>query len=135
MDETSTSSSTSQDWKLSLQVNIVVKILIISIICKFKQYLIYHRLTVTDEAGLMDVAYTNVSVKTPHDYPPIANAGQPVRIIHLPYNTIVLDGSQSKDDKGIVKYSWKQVKGKLAETKVCNNTVIVNKRMSYCIVQ
>lgn len=97
--------------------------LIISNIVKFKQYLVYHRLTVTDEGGLMGVAYTTVSVEAAHDYPPTANAGQSVRIIHLPHNTVVLDGSQSKDDKGIVKYSWKQVKGNLAETKVSNKTV------------
>lgn len=98
--------------------------LIISNIIKFIQYLLYYRLTVTDEAGLMDVAYTNVSVKAAHDYPPTANAGQSVRIIHLPYNTVVLDGSQSKDDKGITKYSWKQVKGKLAETKVRKHYIV-----------
>ena len=103
--------------------------LIISNIIKFIQYLLYCRLTVTDEAGLTDVAYINISVKAAHDYPPTANAGPSVRIIHLPYNTIDLDGSQSKDDKGIVKYSWKQVKGKLAETKVTKHSIvfIVNK--------
>lgn len=65
----------------------------------------------------MDIANAHVKVQADPDYPPTANAGESI-LIHLPHNSVVLDGSKSTDDKGIVKYSWKQTKGNQVEMKV-----------------
>ena len=72
---------------------------------------------VTDGEGAVGVAYANVTVQAEPDYPPTADAGESV-LIQLPHDEVTLDGGQSKDDKGIVKYSWKLVKGNQVEMKV-----------------
>ena len=46
-----------------------------------------------------------ISTITETDYPPKANAGSDV-VIHLPQNSVVLNGNSSTDDKGIVSYEW-----------------------------
>lgn len=71
----------------------------------------------TDSDGAVGVAHANVTVQAEPDYPPTANAGESV-LIHMPHNQVTLDASKSKDDKGIVKYSWKQIKGNQVEMRV-----------------
>jgi len=44
------------------------------------------------------------------DYPPKANAGSDI-VIHLPQNSVVLNGNLSTDDKGIISYEWIKVSG------------------------
>lgn len=70
----------------------------------------------TDSDGAVGVAYANVTVHAEPDYPPTANAGESV-LIHLPRDQVTLDASKSKDDKGIIEYSWKQMKGNQVEMK------------------
>ena len=77
----------------------------------------YYRLKVSDEQGLSDTKYVHVKVAAVPDYPPTANAGESV-LIHLPHDSVILDASKSTDDKGIVKYKWKQIKGNQVEMKV-----------------
>ena len=72
---------------------------------------------VTDGEGAVGVAYANVTVQAEPDYPLTADAGESV-LIQLPHDEVTLDGGWSKDDKGIVKYSWKLVKGNQVEMKV-----------------
>ncbi|XP_066268717.1 dyslexia-associated protein KIAA0319-like protein isoform X2 [Branchiostoma lanceolatum] len=63
------------------------------------------RLTVTDSDGETDSTTANVTVHKETDYPPVANAG-PNLVIQMPQNSVVLNGSKSTDDKGIVSYEW-----------------------------
>ena len=79
----------------------------------------YHffRLRVTDDEGAVGVAYANVTIQAEPDYPPTADAGESI-LIHRPHDEVTLDGGRSKDDKGIVKYSWKLTKGSQVEMKV-----------------
>jgi hypothetical protein len=65
------------------------------------------KVTVTDSDGATDVAYANVTVHPEIDYPPHANAGDPV-VIKLPIDSATLYGNGSKDDKGIIKYQWEK---------------------------
>ncbi|XP_035659768.1 dyslexia-associated protein KIAA0319-like isoform X1 [Branchiostoma floridae] len=62
-------------------------------------------LTVTDSDGETDSTTANVTVHKETDYPPVANAG-PNLVIQMPQNSVVLNGSKSTDDKGIVSYEW-----------------------------
>ena len=71
----------------------------------------------TDDEGAVGVAYANVTVQAEPDYPPTADAGESI-LIHRPHDEVTLDGGRSKDDKGIVKYSWKLTKGSQVEMKV-----------------
>lgn len=63
------------------------------------------RLTVTDSNGETDNTEASLTVKKEPDYPPKANAGNDV-VIHLPNNSVVLNGNKSTDDKGSLKYQW-----------------------------
>ena len=67
-------------------------------------------LKVTDVKGQSQQATVNVYVKPPSNQAPTSNAGSDQEI-SLPLNWIILDGSKSKDDQGIIKYTWTQVKG------------------------
>ncbi|XP_071142385.1 dyslexia-associated protein KIAA0319-like protein isoform X18 [Mytilus edulis] len=62
-------------------------------------------LTVTDSDGASNSTVANVTVIKETDYPPKANAGSDV-IIHLPQNSVILNGNLSTDDKGIAEYEW-----------------------------
>ncbi|XP_076083031.1 dyslexia-associated protein KIAA0319-like protein isoform X6 [Mytilus galloprovincialis] len=62
-------------------------------------------LTVTDSDGASNSTVANVTVIKETDYPPKANAGSDV-IIHLPQNSVILNGNLSTDDKGISEYEW-----------------------------
>ena len=77
----------------------------------------FYRLSVTDAEGLTSLAYANVTVQPVQDYPPVANAGQPV-ILHLLNTEVTLSGADSTDDKGIVSYSWRQESGEAVEMSV-----------------
>ncbi|XP_078665595.1 dyslexia-associated protein KIAA0319-like protein isoform X1 [Branchiostoma floridae x Branchiostoma belcheri] len=63
------------------------------------------KLTVTDSDGETDSTTANVTVHKETDYPPVANAG-PNLVIQMPQNSVILNGSKSTDDKGIVSYEW-----------------------------
>ena len=62
-------------------------------------------LTVTDSDGVTNSTIANVTVIKETDYPPKANAGSDI-IIHLPQNSVILNGNLSTDDKGIKQYEW-----------------------------
>ncbi|KAL8182440.1 UNVERIFIED_CONTAM: hypothetical protein K2H54_056362 [Gekko kuhli] len=63
------------------------------------------RLTVKDNQGLSSTTTVFVTVKEESNRPPQAYAGGK-HVLVLPNNSIVLDGSQSTDDQGIVSYLW-----------------------------
>ena len=67
-------------------------------------------LKVTDVKGQSSEDTVTIYVQPPTNEPPDANAGEDQEI-SLPQNFIVLDGSKSKDDQGIIKYIWTQVSG------------------------
>lgn len=46
---------------------------------------------------------------TDTNHPPVAQVVGP-KTLFLPVNSIVLNGSNSTDDKGIVEYNWEQIK-------------------------
>ena len=47
---------------------------------------------------MLELFHVNCFCFTEQDYPPEANAGEDV-LIHLPNNTVTLNGSKSRDDK------------------------------------
>lgn len=63
------------------------------------------KLTVTDSNGAQNSSTAEIYVLKGTDYPPEANA-VPNVMIRLPHNSIVLNGSQSTDDRGIVSWEW-----------------------------
>ncbi|XP_035659279.1 zonadhesin-like [Branchiostoma floridae] len=86
-------------------------------------------LTVTDASGQQDTDDVTIVVNKPTtpaptttkgtttptaalDHPPVAFAGVD-EVVHLPQNTLTLDGSLSTDDHGIVSYQWEYVDHKL----------------------
>ncbi|XP_078584665.1 IgGFc-binding protein-like [Branchiostoma floridae x Branchiostoma japonicum] len=86
-------------------------------------------LTVTDASGQQDTDDVTIVVNKPTtpaptttkgtttptaalDFPPVAFAGAD-EVVHLPQNTLTLDGSLSTDDHGIVSYQWEYVDHKL----------------------
>lgn len=72
------------------------------------------KLTVTDSDGSTNSTTANVTAIKERDYPPKANAGSDL-VIHLPVNSVTLNGNLSTDDKGIVSYEWiKSTDDKLA---------------------
>jgi hypothetical protein len=62
-------------------------------------------LTVKDSDNATSWDWANVTVLKEIDYPPTAVAGADI-IIHLPQNEVVLNGTASTDDKGIVSWLW-----------------------------
>ena len=67
-------------------------------------------LKVTDAKGQSSEDDMSVYVKPPINQPPVAKAGQN-RTISLPKNWLILDGSASSDDMGIISYMWTQIGG------------------------
>lgn len=63
------------------------------------------KLTVRDSDNLTNSTIANITVLKATDYPPSANAGQPV-IIYLPQNNVTLNGSLSTDDHEITAWEW-----------------------------
>lgn len=63
------------------------------------------KLTVTDSDNISNSTTANITVVKAIDYPPSANAGQPV-ILYLPQNNVTLDGSLSTDDHEITAWEW-----------------------------
>lgn len=63
------------------------------------------RLTVKDQQGLTSTAVAAVTVKKERNIPPVAHAGGSTVVV-LPNNSVVLNGSKSTDDQGIVSYLW-----------------------------
>lgn len=63
------------------------------------------KLTVTDSDNITNSTTANITVLKATDYPPSANAGQPV-ILYLPQNNVTLDGSLSSDDHEITAWEW-----------------------------
>lgn len=63
------------------------------------------KLTVVDAQSVQNWTTASINVLKGTDYPPEANA-VPNVMIRLPQNSIVLNGSQSTDDRGIVAWEW-----------------------------
>lgn len=63
------------------------------------------KLTVTDSDNISNSTTANITVLKATDYPPSANAGQPV-ILYLPQNSVILNGSLSTDDHEITAWEW-----------------------------
>jgi len=68
------------------------------------------RLTVTDSDGDKDSTTAVLVVVPDTDYKPKANAGED-KIIHLPVNTVTLNGNMSSDDHSIKTWEWTKEKG------------------------
>ena len=81
-------------------------------------------LKVTDIKGQSGEDEVLVYVKAPINQPPIAKTGQN-RTLNLPKNWVVLDGSESEDDFGILSWTWDQLQGP-------NQAVLINKNASKC---
>ena len=79
---------------------------------------------VTDIKGQSGEDEVLVYVKAPINQPPIAKTGQN-RTLNLPKNWVVLDGSESEDDFGILSWTWDQLQGP-------NQAVLINKNASKC---
>lgn len=73
-------------------------------------------------AGINDNAKSNLlSCFTDENAKPKADAG-PDQIITLPVSVITLDGSQSSDDLGIVKWEWIREPSSLAFGRVIDDS-------------
>ncbi|XP_066435529.1 dyslexia-associated protein KIAA0319 homolog [Eleutherodactylus coqui] len=73
------------------------------------------QLTVTDSSNQQSAAQATVIVQPEDNSPPVAQAGPDKEII-FPVESITLDGSQSRDDHGIVAYKWENISGPSAVT-------------------
>lgn len=67
-------------------------------------------LKVTDTGGQTATADVHIFVKPEVNHPPIASTAGELTI-NLPVPSLILDGHNSTDDKGIVKYLWEQISG------------------------
>jgi hypothetical protein len=70
-------------------------------------------LKVTDEGALFasDTVTITVYSPSPGNHAPLANAGQDLTIV-LPANTVMLDGSGSRDDdNNIITFDWSKISG------------------------
>ncbi|XP_070534554.1 dyslexia-associated protein KIAA0319-like isoform X2 [Ptychodera flava] len=81
------------------------------------------QLTVTDSDGVTSSATANVTVHEEVDYPPVANAGTN-RVVKLPKNSVVLNGSLSSDDKGIAQYEWSKDSGGVADMQGTSSKIL-----------
>ena len=77
-----------------VQAGVLCAVFLFFIVC----LLSLTRLTVTDEQKATSSSDVTVTVLPEQDYPPTANAGDPV-LIHLPNNEVTLSGKKSSDDK------------------------------------
>ncbi|RYY51201.1 MAG: tandem-95 repeat protein [Chitinophagaceae bacterium] len=69
-----------------------------------------YQLTVTDNSGATNRDTVKVTVNSPINIPPAANAGVNINIT-LPVNTATLDGSGTDQDGNIVSYLWAKIGG------------------------
>lgn len=84
-------------------------------------------LRVFDVKGQSSEDSVNVYVKPQANSPPKAKAGPQPRIeMSLPLNWILLNGTNSTDDVGIVSYNWTQVAGPAAATLVSPQSAVTN---------
>ena len=74
-----------------------------------------YQLTVTDNSGATGRDTVKVTVNSPANIPPVANAGLDISIT-LPVNTATLDGSGTDADGNIVSYAWVKISGPAAGT-------------------
>lgn len=72
-----------------------------------------YQLTVTDNSGATGRDTVRVTVNSPANIPPVANAGLNVTIT-LPVNSATLDGSGTDADGNIVSYAWIKIAGPAA---------------------
>ncbi|EDV22385.1 uncharacterized protein TRIADDRAFT_28661 [Trichoplax adhaerens] len=68
------------------------------------------KLTVTDSDGVKNSTLARIKVNKAMDYKPVALPGPDV-LLYLPQNSVVLNGSGSYDDNGIVRYAWTKLHG------------------------
>ncbi|XP_015923120.2 dyslexia-associated protein KIAA0319 isoform X1 [Parasteatoda tepidariorum] len=78
-------------------------------------------LTVYDEKNLHASATINVSVIQTENLPPRANGGGD-KTIYLPCDVVVMNGTASSDDYGIVKYQWTRDASSLAAGSVIEDS-------------
>ena len=81
-------------------------------------------LKVSDIKGQTSEDDVLVYVQAPKNQPPTAKVGQN-QTLSLPQNWVLLDGSESSDDFGILNWSWEQLQGP-------NQAVLVNQNASKC---
>lgn len=74
-----------------------------------------YQLTVTDNGGATGKDTVKVTVLSPANIAPVANAGVDINIT-LPVNTALLDGSGNDQDGNIVSYTWVKITGPAAGT-------------------
>jgi hypothetical protein len=70
-------------------------------------------LKVTDTSNQTSKAEVHVFVKPENNEPPVANAGENIKVVLPLDHPLVLDGSKSKDDFGINKWLWEQINGNI----------------------
>lgn len=63
------------------------------------------KLTVMNSDYVSNFTTATIIVFQATDYPPTANAGNSV-VLHLPNNSLTLNGTASSDDQGIVAWEW-----------------------------
>ncbi|MEE6464784.1 hypothetical protein FKM82_006354 [Ascaphus truei] len=68
------------------------------------------QLTVTDSSKQQSTAQVTVIVLPENNSPPMAETG-PDKELTFPVEATTLDGSKSRDDKGIVSYGWECISG------------------------
>lgn len=78
-------------------------------------------LTVTDSDNAQNSSTATIVVEKSIDYPPEANAGSDV-IVYLPNNNVILNGSLSRDDKGIVAWEWTKDANEVSKAVDMQNT-------------
>lgn len=78
-------------------------------------------LTVYDEKDSHSSAVVNVSVIQTQNMPPHANAGGD-KTVQLPCDVVLMNGSSSSDDIGIVKYQWARDPASLAAGDILENS-------------
>lgn len=87
------------------------------------------KLTVTDSDNITNSTTANITVLKATDYPPSANAGQPV-ILFLPQNNVTLNGSLSTDDHEITAWEWTKDSSDVAKAVDMQNTRTPYPRLS-----
>ncbi|ESN91934.1 hypothetical protein HELRODRAFT_194484 [Helobdella robusta] len=87
------------------------------------------KLTVKDQSNQTDQADVHVIVKPAQNQAPVANAGLNQTVV-LPVDLVVLNASNSTDDKKIISYQWIVISGPPGDTKIGNSNQSVARLLS-----